>query len=168
MSNLSELLLKTTFSCMACDGHIDNRETALVKKMEKEESYFGVEDLESSVNRLIETVNSKGDDFFSEYFDELNNTELSEDDEMNIAKAAVRIIEADEEVTYSEIRFFKMIRSHLSITDKQILDELPGRESLLEKDILTNEYKGNTQSDFFRDYSELNFQQININPDLEK
>jgi len=34
--NFDRLLLKTAFSCMACDGDIDKREIKLIKRLHKE------------------------------------------------------------------------------------------------------------------------------------
>lgn len=46
------------------------------------------------------------------------------------------ITDADEQVEYAEIKFFKNIRHRLKISDKEILEAQPGLEMFLEKDIV--------------------------------
>lgn len=45
------------------------------------------------------------------------------------------MIEADNHIEYAEAKFFKKIRSRLSISDEQILAQHPGKEDFLLPDI---------------------------------
>lgn len=51
---------------------------------------------------------------------------------------AIETIKADEEIKYSEVKFFKEIRYHLKLSNQQILLEYPDIESFLKDDIDTN------------------------------
>jgi uncharacterized tellurite resistance protein B-like protein len=162
MAHNSELLLKTAFCCMACDGDIDEREINLIKKLEEDEQVFNVEDLEETLNQFIQAINQEGERFLKRYFEELKQTALTESEEIQLVKTALRTIEADEEIAYSEIKFFKIIRSNLKVSDQQILDELPGKEDYLEKDIMAEDYENKLQSEYFKVQELPEFQIISI------
>lgn len=57
---MNELLLRTAFCCMACDGEIAPEEVELVKQMAKEKHLFGDIDIEKELNELVEEINQKG------------------------------------------------------------------------------------------------------------
>lgn len=147
---------------MACDGHIDEREINLIKQLEKNEQAFNVDNLEETINQFIQEINEEGEQFLKRYFEELKQTELREDEEIQLVKTALRTIEADEEIAYSEIKFFKIIRSNLKLSDQKILDELPGKEDYLEKDIMAEDYEESLKSKYFETQSLPEFQRVNI------
>ena len=145
----NQLLLKTAFSCMACDGSIDKREVKLLKKMSNEKQEFGDIDINSQLDTLLLAINNDGHQFLKDYFSELTSIELSEDEELKIVEAAIDTIKADEKVEYSEIKFFKVIRSKLAIADEKILKQHPDFEEYLEQDIISDSYLERLQNDFF-------------------
>lgn len=147
--HFDKLLLKTAFSCMACDGDIDKREVKLIKKLHKENKTFGEIDINSELDNLLLAINKDGQQFLKDYFKELTETELTEDNELNIIKVAIDTIKADEKVEYSEIKFFKVIRSKLKIDNEPILEKYPDFEDYLEQDIITDSYLARLQEDFF-------------------
>ena len=55
-----KLLLKTAFCCMASDGHIDNREISLIKKMCNNSPLFKDFDFQSEINNLVNKINTRG------------------------------------------------------------------------------------------------------------
>ncbi len=147
--NFNKLLLKTAFSCMACDGDIDKREVKLIKKLHKEKKTFGEVDINSELNTLLLAINKDGHQFLKNYFSELTNFELSEGDELKIIEVAIETIKADDKVEYSEIKFFKVIRSKLKIENEPILEKHPDFEDYLERDIISESYLSRLQEDFF-------------------
>ncbi|MCF8262755.1 MAG: hypothetical protein K9J12_18395 [Melioribacteraceae bacterium] len=145
----NELLLNTAFACMSCDGDIDEREVKLLIKLESDEHIFGVSNIEGKLNELIKSINEKGDKFFKHYFRNLSNSNLSKEQELLLIDTAIRTIEADEVVEYSEMKFFKIIRSKLKSTNKEILDKIPEIEEYLERDIISQSYIEKLTSDYF-------------------
>lgn len=134
------LLLKTAFCCMASDGNIDDREIALIKKMCDESPLFSNFEFEKEINELITKLNTRGKEFIKYYFDLLKNANLSEKEELELIDFAVKTINADEHVEYAEIKFFKVIRHSLKLSDEKILEVYPEIESWLEDDIITDSY----------------------------
>lgn len=132
-----KLLLKTAFCCMASDGNIDKREVELIKKMCEQSPLFNDFDFGTEINILLAKINERGSEFITYYFDLLNETDLSEQEELSIIDFAIKTINADEVVEYSEVKFFKAIRKCLSISDDNVLAIYPDLEIYLEEDIDT-------------------------------
>ena len=58
------------------------------------------------------------------------------------------MIEADKEVLYSEIKFFKRIRKCLSVSDEVLYREFPDKEDFFLPDIVQQEYEFVLESEF--------------------
>jgi len=67
---------------------------------------------------------------------------------------AIQTINADEQIEYSEIKFFKNIRHRLNVSDEKILARFPDIELYLEDGIITDGYLDKITSHFF-EISEL-------------
>jgi len=136
----NKLLLKTSFCCMASDGHIDKREIALIHSMCEDSSYFKDFNFKDEINQLITKINTRGKEFIQYYFDLLNEAELTEEEELTLIDFAIQTINSDEKVEYAEIKFFKNIRHRLKISDEKILSQYPDIEMYLEDDIVTESF----------------------------
>lgn len=134
---------------MACDGEIDKREIVLIKTMHKQNKLFGDIDINKEMDILWEEINKDGHKFLRDYLTELTTIELSEQDELKLIKAAIDTIKADEKVEYSEIKFFKVIRSKLKIDNEEILKNHKDFEEYLEEDIMSPSYLLKLQDDYF-------------------
>lgn len=145
----NELLLKTAFSCMACDGQIDKRELELIKKLHNENTFFGELDIDDFLNIWYSELSQDGQKFLRNFFKDLSSTILTIEDELKIIEAAIKTIKADEKIEYSEIKFFKVIRSKLKIQNDSILAVHPDFEEYLEQDIMSDSYLAQLQDDFF-------------------
>jgi uncharacterized tellurite resistance protein B-like protein len=139
-TSYDKLLLKTAFCCMASDGHIDEREIALVKSMCEQSPLFKDFNFQEEINALVQAVNQHGKQFISEYFALLNSSTLSEQEELTLIDFAIQTINADQQIEYSEIKFFKNIRHRLKVGDETILKHFPDFEQYLEDDIITDSY----------------------------
>lgn len=138
---IKELYLKTAFCCMACDGNIANEEIELVKSYVKDSSFFDGLEVEKVINDYIKSINANGISFLYSFIKDLRNEELSEENQLQIVKIAIEMIEADNEILYSEVKFFKKIRNCLSISDETILRECPDKKDYLLPDIIQNDYE---------------------------
>ncbi|WP_417558224.1 hypothetical protein [Mesoflavibacter zeaxanthinifaciens] len=158
--HFNKLLLKTAFSCMACDGDIDKREVKLIKQLQKERKTFGEIDINAELDTLLLAINKDGQQFLKDYFNELTTTELTEANELKLIEVAIDTIKADDKVEYSEIKFFKVIRSKLKIDNEPILEKHPDFEDYLEQDIITDSYLSRLQDDFFDTHISNEFELI--------
>lgn len=139
--NIQDLYLKTAFCCMACDGDIASEEIQLIKDYVKETSLFDNLEVEKLLNEYISAINSSGISFLNSFLKDLRNEELTTEQEIEIIKIAIEMIEADNQVLYSEIKFFKRIRACLNISDEIIEKEFPDKEDYFLPDIAQQDYE---------------------------
>lgn len=158
--NFNNLLLTTAFACMACDGDIDKREVDLIRDLHLKEKTFGEIDINHELDKLLHEINAEGFNFIKDYFAELSKTSLNEEDELKLIEAAIATIKADEKVEYSEIKFFKVIRSKLKIDNEKILERHPDFEDYIEEDIITDKYLARLQDDYLKTYTKNEFSLI--------
>lgn len=155
MANLvfNELLLQTAFSCMASDGEIDLSEVQMIIKLEQEERLFNIQNIEEELNRLIKDINTNGHVFLRRYLHHISQSNLTEEQEIQIVRTAVLTIKADNEEKYSEIKFFKIIRSKLTVSDEKLISSLQEFENLeddyLQQDIISESYLEKLASEYF-------------------
>ena len=148
------LLLKTAFCCMAADGNIDDREISLIKSMCEKSPLFNNFNFQEEINLLVGKINSGGQTFIQYYFDLLKQSQLNEEEELTLIDFAIQTINADDQIEYSEIKFFKNIRHRLNISDEKILARFPDIEQYLEDDIITDTFLDKITSQYF-EISEL-------------
>jgi len=144
-----KLLLKTAFCCMASDGHIDNREISIINSMCEQSPLFKNFNFHEEINRLVSKINTDGKAFIQYYFDLLKQAQLSEQEELTLIDFAIQTINADEQVEYSEIKFFKNIRHRLKVSDEKILERFPDIEQYLEEDIITEGFLDKITTQYF-------------------
>ena len=157
-----KLLLKTAFCCMASDGKIDKREVALIKKMCEQSTLFNDFDFSKEINILLEKINNRGSEFIQYYFDLLNNTVLSEQEELSIIDFAIKTINADDVIEYSEVKFFKAIRKCLNVSDENILSSYPDLDTYLEEDIDTESKLDKLVNNYLKSIELPQFEKIKL------
>lgn len=157
-----KLLLKTAFCCMASDGNIDKREVELIRRMCEQSSLFINFDFNKEINALLSKINERGTEFIEYYFNLLNNSDLTEKEELTIIEFAINTINADDVVEYSEIKFFKAIRKCLNISDENILTSFPDIELYLEEDIDTESKLDKLVNNYLKSIELPQFEQINL------
>lgn len=143
---------------MACDGDIASEEVSMVKQLSSQDEAFANTNVETLMNAWIEGINNNGERFLKKYLNEVSEMDLSEDDELRIVDYAIKTIEADNRIEYSEVKFFKKIRARLSVSDKKILQKHPDKEDFLLPDI--NVYEDPIWTDV--QFDTISLQEINI------
>lgn len=149
-----QLLLKTAFCCMAADGNIDEREISRIMELCSGSQLLSNLNVKEEINLLVGKINSGGKSFIQYYFDLLNQTSLNEQEELTLINFAIQTINADEQVEYSEIKFFKNIRHRLNVSNESILIHFPEVEQYLEDDIISDSYLDKIATQYF-EISEL-------------
>jgi len=139
---------------MACDGDIAEEEVSLIRKMSENEDLFSGIDVQGKINEYVTIINKEGRRFLNKYLEEVKNAGLDDDSALQLIKVAIKTIEADNQIEYSEISFFKKIRKNLPISDEAILKELPDKEDYLLPDI---------EEDYDFDWN-VSFGEIQITP----
>ena len=159
----NNLLLETAFCVMACDGDIDPEEIKLIRELDSKENLFQLENLDDRLNSMLDKINQLGLIFLKEFISELGVCKLSNEQELKVVEIAIKMIEADNVVLYSEIKFFKLIHSQLAVSDDDILSNFShvnDIEYYVEQDIKTVNYLDKISSDYFNNQLLPTFQSI--------
>ena len=164
-SNFEKLLLETVFCCMASDGHIDQREVDTIENLCTSSDMFNDLELHYEVNQLVQKINTDGKQFIQQYLEALTNAGLTETEELTLIDFALRTINADEILEYSEIKFFKNIRHRLKISDDRILGSHPDIGDFLEEDIKNDSYLESITNHFLEIVELPQFDIINMTKD---
>lgn len=149
--DFNKLLLLTAFSCMACDGEIAGEELSLIKELDAKEKLFGDIEVGVELKKFKEQIDKEGNQFLKRYIGELGKSELTKEQELDLLRVAYRTILADNKVEYSEVKFFKVIRSNMKkLDDEVILSGIEGIEDYFIQDdikagydVLYDSYFGN-------------------------
>lgn len=120
---------------MACDGEIANEEINLVKSLAEKTTLFEGIDVENVLNSFIHEINKKGKLFLLDYLADVKTTELTKDESLSLLDLAFKTINSDNVIEYSEVKFFKKIRTRLDVTDEEILETYPEMEDFIQPDI---------------------------------
>lgn len=162
----NELLLRTAFACMSCDGDIASEEVDMIKQMSKEKNLFGDIDIDKELNVLVNEINLKGNGFLKQYLTSLAEQSMTEEEEIHVANVAVQTIRADNKIEYSEIKFFKVLRSNLKkVSDETLLEKIEGiDENYLAQDIRADYLQ--MYDDYFNtiELPKFNLSSLNIPP----
>jgi len=176
--DFEKMLIKSAFSCMVCDGEIDNNEMDLIKTLFRSSSFQATTNIDDLLNQFINEINSQGNDFLRLFLKELRIAVLTEDEELKLIDFCLKTIYSDFEVKYNEIKFFKIIRSKLKVSNETILEKfptkdiflqksfeiikekLPSIEQFLEEDIITEKYIDRLKDDFFSNTALPQFETI--------
>lgn len=176
--DFEKLLIKSAFSCMVCDGEIDNNEMDLIKSLFRSSSFQATTNIDDLLNQFITEINSQGNDFLRLFLKELRIAVLTEEEELKLIDFCLKTIYSDFEVKYNEIKFFKIIRSKLKVSNETILEKfptkdifleksfelirekLPSIEQFLEEDIVTEKYIDRLKEDFFSNSTLPQFETI--------
>jgi hypothetical protein len=134
-----ELFLKTVFCCIACDGDIAEEEVGMIRELCANDKLFSNIDAEKYINAWIAEMNERGSMFLQTYLNEIPTADLDEKEQLLLVSLAFNAIDADNCIAYSEVKFFKKVRSRLSISDEAILEKLPGKEDFLLPDLKITE-----------------------------
>ena len=136
---------------MACDGEIAGEELSLIKELDAKEKLFGDIEVGVELKKLKEQIDKEGNQFLKRYIGELGKSELTKEQELDLLRVAYRTILADNKVEYSEVKFFKVIRSNMKkLDDEVILSGIEGIEDYFIQDdikagydVLYDSYFGN-------------------------
>lgn len=146
--SINEIYLLTAFVCSACDGDIAVEELAYVKDQAKDTDIFGDLEVENLLNNYVQQINTEGITFINRFVCDLADSELTEEQQLKVIEIAIKMIEADGKIEYSEVKFFKKLRPALTISDEAILARMPEIEDFLLPDLIVREFEFELASDF--------------------
>ena len=120
---------------MACDGDIAADEIDLLRGFFKEDESWKDFDVQSILNNYIIEINERGGAFLVDFLRQVADADLDDDSALKLVDVAIRMIEADNKVEYSEVKFFKRIRQELKVSDEKLYDTFPDKDVFFLPDI---------------------------------
>ena len=126
-----ELLLKSAVSVIACDGNINQKEISEIRNMAENEIYFIGYDFEEPLKSNLQTIKEKGVSAINDYFKEVANANLNDNQELLLIEVLIRAIESDEKIEPNEIKFLQMVKSKLKTSEETIITKFPKQMNYL-------------------------------------
>ena len=126
-----DFLFKSAIMAMACDGDIAETEIEEIKAIVANEIYFIGYDYEEPLKSNIQNIKTYGKTALNQYLKEIETNNLSANQEILLVEVLLRIIEADNDVQTSEIKFLQMAKAKLKLDDQTLIVKFPRQIDLL-------------------------------------
>ncbi|MCV9389325.1 tellurite resistance TerB family protein [Reichenbachiella ulvae] len=151
-NNFPHLLLRTAFSFMTCDGHIDKKEIVSIMKMAQEKYLFGQVEVDKELEEMLGKINRIGTEYLKDFFRKVHRAHLSDEEQLQMIQVAVDIIYADLEVKEDEVKFLRVLRTMLDVSDSAILNNFPQlAKDFMWEDDFTDAYVKQLYANYFKD-----------------
>lgn len=126
-TEFKHFLFKSAVMAMACDGNIDENEIAEIKNLVANEIYFMGYDFEEPLQINIENIKTNGTKAINQYLQEISTNSLTVQQEILVIEVLLRIIQADNKVEESEIKFLQMVKSKLKTDEQTLIVKFPNQ-----------------------------------------
>lgn len=129
--DFKDFLFKSAVIAMACDGDIAKTEIQEIKTIVANEIYFMGYDFVEPLKNTISYIKANGKGAINQYFQDIVINNLNEHQEILLIEVILRIIQADEKVEESEMKFLQMVKSKLKTDEKTLIVKFPNHINYL-------------------------------------
>ena len=119
-TKFKQMLLRTSFAVMACDGQIHPKEIEELKQISNGTKFFDGLDIESELNTITAEFNERKRNFFSENFKQMAAAGLNESEKLIVMDVVLRMISADDRIDDNEAKFLRALKKRLDLSDELI------------------------------------------------
>ena len=123
--DFKEFLFKSAVMAMACDGDIAETEIVEIKSIVEHEIFFMGYDFEEPLKNNIDYIKANGKDAINEYLQDIGTNNLNEHQEILLIEVVLRIIEADDDIQSSELKFLQMVKAKLKVDEQTLIVKFP-------------------------------------------
>jgi uncharacterized tellurite resistance protein B-like protein len=123
--DFKDFLFKTAVMAMACDGEIAETEIEEIRTIVANEIYFMGYDFEGPLKNNIDNIKANGKNAINQYLQEIETNKLNEHQEILLIEVLLRIIEADNDVQSSELKFLQIAKSKLKVDEQTLIVKFP-------------------------------------------
>ena len=116
------VLLKTAFATMACDGHIDQREIDELAAINENTKYFDGVEFQRILDGLLADFSQGSGSAIKHILGEVLACDMSPLQKLLVLEVSIRIINSDEKHDENEVRFIHLLRSKLNVSNEVIFD----------------------------------------------
>lgn len=120
-----DFLFKSAVMAMACDGDIAESEIEEIKNIVANEIYFMSYDFEEPLRNNIDNIKTNGKGLINQYLQEVGTHEFNEHQEILLIEVLLRIIEADNDIQLSELKFLQMVKAKLKVEEQTLIVKFP-------------------------------------------
>jgi len=124
-TDFKDFLFRSAVMAMACDGDISDEEVNEIKNIVANEIYFMGYDFEEPLKSNIENIKANGKGTINLYLQEIGTNNLTEHQEILLIEVLLRIIEADNNVQTSELKFLQMAKAKLKVDEQTLIVKFP-------------------------------------------
>lgn len=123
--NFKDFLFKSAIMAMACDGNISEREIEEIKSIVGNEIYFMGFESEAPLKNNIDNIKMNGKDAINHFLQEISINNLNEHQEILLIEVILRIIEVDNDIQTTELKFLQLVKSKLKIDEQTLIVKFP-------------------------------------------
>lgn len=123
--DFKDFLFKSAVMAMACDGDIAEAEIEEIKSIVANEIYFMGYDFDEPLKNNIENIKANGKGAINQYLQEIGTNNLNEQQEILLIEVLLRIIEADNDVQNTELKFLQLAKAKLKIDEQTLIVKFP-------------------------------------------
>lgn len=120
-----KMLFKGAFSMMACDGNIHTNEINEIKALAQNSPYFSDLDYEMEIIEARNELRIEGAKSIERFLAGIGQSDLTEKQELMLIEVLIKIIEADEQIESSELKFMQMIKENLKVNEETLVAKFP-------------------------------------------
>ena len=123
--DFKDFLFKSAVMAMACDGDIAETEIEEIKSIVEHEIFFMGYDFEEPLKNNIDNIKANGKDAINQYLQDIEIKNLNEHQEILLIEVVLRIIEADNYIQSSELKFLQMVKAKLKVDEQTLIVKFP-------------------------------------------
>jgi uncharacterized tellurite resistance protein B-like protein len=123
--DFKDFLFKSAVMAMACDGDISETEIDEIKTIVANEIYFMGYNFEEPLMSNIDNIKANGKGAINQYLQEIEKHNLNQHQEILLIEVLLRIIEADNNVQTSELKFLQMTKAKMKVDEQTLIVKFP-------------------------------------------
>jgi uncharacterized tellurite resistance protein B-like protein len=125
--DFKDFLFKSAVMAMACDGDIAEAEIDEIINIVDNEIYFMGYDFEEPLKNNVENIKANGKGAINQYLLEIEANNLNEHQEILLVEVLLRVIEADNDIQASELKFLQMAKAKLKVDEQTLIVKFPNQ-----------------------------------------
>lgn len=125
VEKFQETLLKGAVLAMGCDGDIAPSEEELINQMLEEEVFFLGFKYQDLLKEFTQDLKQRGKEAINDFISSLGTSKFKEAQELIMIDVLLRVINADDLIEDSEVKFLQMVKSQLTVSEEELITKFP-------------------------------------------
>lgn len=125
INEFQKFLFRSAVCLMAVDSNVSDSEIQELSNIVKTTAYFFDFEFDEALRNNISEIRDKGKKAIEKYIEDLTTSELTEKQELILVEVLIRMIEADNIVDASKLKFFHLVKSNLKTPVEILITKFP-------------------------------------------